>query len=115
VRPYLWAVLDKVHFANLWVKFIICFLHANKEWELTTRIDVTHEFIKELIKPRSRDSRKGDNGIVLVVGGSKLYHGAPVLSSLAALRSGFYCYPTFKCNCSQMLFSRSNRTTHARR
>ncbi len=53
-----------------------------------TTIEITPEFIKGLIKPRSRDSRKGDNGIVLVVGGSKIYHGAPVLSSLAALRSG---------------------------
>lgn len=33
-------------------------------------------------------SRKGDNGIVLVVGGSYIYHGAPILSSLAALRAG---------------------------
>ena len=34
------------------------------------------------------NSRKGDNGTVLVVGGSYIYHGAPILSSLAALRSG---------------------------
>ena len=33
-------------------------------------------------------SRKGDNGIVLVVGGSYVYHGAPILSSIAALRCG---------------------------
>lgn len=33
-------------------------------------------------------SRKGDNGIVLVAGGSRFYHGAPVLASMAALRSG---------------------------
>jgi ADP-dependent NAD(P)H-hydrate dehydratase len=33
-------------------------------------------------------SRKGDNGIVLVVGGSGIYHGAPLLSTLSALRSG---------------------------
>ncbi|MFL6321213.1 MAG: NAD(P)H-hydrate dehydratase [Nitrososphaeraceae archaeon] len=32
-------------------------------------------------------SRKGDNGIVLVVGGSGIYHGAPLLSTLSALRS----------------------------
>lgn len=34
------------------------------------------------------NSRKGDNGTVLVVGGSYIYHGAPILSSIAALRSG---------------------------
>lgn len=33
-------------------------------------------------------SRKGDNGVMLVVGASKIYHGAPLLSSLAGLRSG---------------------------
>ena len=44
--------------------------------------------IKEFIPARSKDSRKGDNGTVLVVGGSYLYHGAPILASLAALRSG---------------------------
>lgn len=38
--------------------------------------------------PRSISSRKGDNGIVLIAGGSRFYHGAPVLASMAALRSG---------------------------
>ena len=44
--------------------------------------------IENFIAPRKSTSRKGENGIVLVVGGSYIYHGAPVLSSLAALRSG---------------------------
>ena len=38
--------------------------------------------------PRKRDSKKGDNGTVLVAGGSRFYHGAPILTSYAALRSG---------------------------
>jgi ADP-dependent NAD(P)H-hydrate dehydratase len=38
--------------------------------------------------PRSVSSRKGDNGIMLVVGASDIYHGAPLLSSMAGLRSG---------------------------
>ena len=37
---------------------------------------------------RHREAHKGDFGRVLVVGGSESYHGAPVLSALAALRSG---------------------------
>jgi ADP-dependent NAD(P)H-hydrate dehydratase len=37
---------------------------------------------------RSDSSRKGDNGVVLVAGGSRFYHGAPVLASMAAMRSG---------------------------
>ena len=42
-------------------------------------------------------SRKGDNGKVLVLGGNYLYHGAPILSSIAALRAGtdlvYTCVP----------------------
>lgn len=51
-------------------------------------ISVTPKLIKELTPSRLISSRKGDNGIVLVVGGSEIYHGAPLLSSIAALRAG---------------------------
>jgi ADP-dependent NAD(P)H-hydrate dehydratase len=51
-------------------------------------IEVTSMLIKKLIVPRIESSKKGDNGIVLIVGGSRYYHGAPVLASMAALRSG---------------------------
>ncbi len=44
--------------------------------------------VQQFIPERKIKSRKGDNGKVLVVGGSYIYHGAPILSSLAALRSG---------------------------
>ncbi len=44
--------------------------------------------VRKFIPARKVNSRKGDNGTVLVVGGSYIYHGAPILSSLAALRSG---------------------------
>ncbi|MFQ5940988.1 MAG: NAD(P)H-hydrate dehydratase [Nitrososphaerales archaeon] len=44
--------------------------------------------IAKLIPSRSTRSKKGDNGVVLIVGGSRIYHGAPLLASLAALRSG---------------------------
>ncbi|MBI2647488.1 NAD(P)H-hydrate dehydratase [Candidatus Woesearchaeota archaeon] len=37
---------------------------------------------------RKKDSHKGDNGTVLIVGGSKDYVGAVTLAGLAALRSG---------------------------
>ena len=49
---------------------------------------VTSELVKDLIVSRLASSKKGDNGIVLVVGGSRFYHGAPILASMAALRSG---------------------------
>ena len=49
---------------------------------------LTTSLVKKFIPARKSKSRKGDNGIVLVVGGSYIYHGAPILSSIAALRSG---------------------------
>lgn len=53
---------------------------------MTRKLQAT--LVKKFIPPRKPDSRKGQNGKVLVVGGSYMYHGAPVLASLAALRSG---------------------------
>ena len=49
---------------------------------------LTTSIVKKFIPARKAKSRKGDNGVVLVVGGSYVYHGAPILSSIAALRSG---------------------------
>jgi len=53
--------------------------------------------VKNFIPPRKFASRKGDNGKVLVLGGSYFYHGAPILSSLAVLRCGtdlvYTCVP----------------------
>ena len=51
-------------------------------------ITVDNNFVKKTVKPRYVQSRKGDNGLVLIVGGSRIYHGAPLLSSIAALISG---------------------------
>ena len=49
---------------------------------------ITSSMVRKYIRPRKSNSRKGDNGKVLVGGGSYMYHGAPILSSLAALRTG---------------------------
>ena len=51
-------------------------------------ITATPKLIMQLMPPRSYSSRKGENGTVLIVGGSRFYHGAPVLATMAALRSG---------------------------
>src|SRR5919107_5252675 len=51
-------------------------------------VTINSKYIKKIIKPRNTQSRKGDNGIVLIIGGSRIYHGAPLLSSIAALISG---------------------------
>ena len=53
-----------------------------------TRKNLQLSDIRKFIPSRKFSSRKGDNGVVLVVGGSYLYHGAPILSSMAALRCG---------------------------
>jgi len=50
--------------------------------------NLTLPMVRKFIPSRKYTSRKGDNGIVLVVGGSYIYHGAPILSSIAALRCG---------------------------
>ncbi len=49
---------------------------------------MTAETAASFIPPRRSDSRKGENGKVLVVGGGRTYHGAPALAAMAALRSG---------------------------
>ena len=46
------------------------------------------DLLRKVIQPRSENSHKGDNGVVAVVGGSRLFHGAPFFSSMAALRTG---------------------------
>jgi len=51
-------------------------------------VTVNDNSIKKVLVPRKNSSRKGDNGVVLVIGGSRIYHGAPILASMAALRSG---------------------------
>ena len=51
-------------------------------------LTLSSSIIQNFIPARKSSSRKGDNGIVLVIGGSYIYHGAPILSSLAALRCG---------------------------
>ena len=50
--------------------------------------EVTEDLFQNVFRSRIEDSHKGQNGVVLVVGGGWLYHGAPTLAALAALRSG---------------------------
>ncbi len=50
--------------------------------------EVTEDLFQTVFRPRIEDSHKGQNGVVLIVGGGWLYHGAPTLAALAAARSG---------------------------
>jgi len=58
---------------------------------------ITPKLVKKFVPVRKLSSRKGDNGKVLVLGGSYIYHGAPALASLAALKTGsdlvYTCVP----------------------
>ncbi|MCL7386929.1 MAG: NAD(P)H-hydrate dehydratase [Thaumarchaeota archaeon] len=49
---------------------------------------VDENFVRESVRPRRADSHKGENGVVLVIGGSWMYHGAPFLAAMAAMRCG---------------------------
>jgi len=44
--------------------------------------------VKLVTKDRPPDSHKGDFGRLLIIGGSKMYSGAPALAGMAALRTG---------------------------
>ena len=49
---------------------------------------ITAERVAKIIPPRRKDAHKRMNGTVCVVGGSRLYHGAPFLCGMGAMRAG---------------------------
>ncbi len=49
---------------------------------------IDEAFVKKVVPPRKKSSHKRMNGTVCVVGGSRLYHGAPFLAASGAMRSG---------------------------
>lgn len=49
---------------------------------------IDEETVASIIPARRKNSRKGENGVVLAVGGSWMYHGAPFLVAMAAYRTG---------------------------
>lgn len=50
--------------------------------------EVKSSLLKKILKKRDPFSHKGENGRVLIIGGSEEYYGAPVLAAKAALRAG---------------------------
>ncbi|MBD3252809.1 NAD(P)H-hydrate dehydratase [Candidatus Pacearchaeota archaeon] len=48
---------------------------------------IRKSIIKKIYKKRDKDSKKGDFGKLVIIGGSKKYTGAPALNALAALAS----------------------------
>ena len=51
-------------------------------------IETSEEIVNKVIQPRHIGSHKGDNGVVAVVGGSRVFHGAPFFTSISAARAG---------------------------
>jgi NAD(P)H-hydrate epimerase len=90
--------LNQKYNENQWIFLLKSgkFIPLNGKSSLLIKL-LNVSIIKNFIPPRKFASRKGDNGKVLVLGGSYIYHGAPILSSLAALRSGtdlvYTCVP----------------------
>jgi len=64
--------------------------------------------VKKLLPKRNVKSHKGQNGRVLIVGGSKDFYGAPVLAGLAALKSSadliYLFVPESNFDCSRSLY-----------
>src|SRR5271169_3483088 len=54
----------------------------------TSIFEIDEDYVKNKIPPRRRDSHKGMNGVVCIVGGSRTYHGAPFLCAMGAARTG---------------------------
>ncbi len=51
-------------------------------------VETSDDLLRKVVQPRKYDSHKGDNGVVCVVGGSRLFHGAPFFASTSSLRAG---------------------------
>ncbi len=52
------------------------------------QLTIDEEFVARQIPPRRRDSHKGMNGVVCIVGGSRTYHGAPFFAAMSAMKTG---------------------------
>jgi ADP-dependent NAD(P)H-hydrate dehydratase len=64
---------------------------------LDSYTETSDELLRRVIQPRRIESHKGDNGVCGIVGGSRIFHGAPYFASTAALRTGadlvYLCVP----------------------
>ncbi len=49
---------------------------------------IDRKFVAGKIPARRKDSHKGMNGTACIVGGGRIYHGAPFLAAMGALRTG---------------------------
>ncbi len=49
---------------------------------------ITSKVLENIYKERNKSTKKYDYGLVIVIGGSNLYTGSPILSAMSALRTG---------------------------
>lgn len=61
-------------------------MHDDRQTAMS-HLEAGEEILRGL-PARRFDSHKGQNGVVAVIGGSRLYHGAPAMTGLAAYRTG---------------------------
>ena len=61
-------------------------IYAPSDYNTLAAVKLTASIVEKFIPPRAQNSRKGDNGKILILGGSYVYHGAPILASLATFR-----------------------------
>ncbi len=54
----------------------------------TSGFEIDEDYVRSKIPARKRDSHKGMNGVVCIVGGGRTYHGAPFLCAMGAARTG---------------------------
>lgn len=50
--------------------------------------EISADILKTIYKPRDSQAHKYDFGSLLVIGGSKLYHGSPTFNAMAAYKCG---------------------------
>ena len=63
-------------------------LSSKGEGTVADYSETSDDLLRKVIQPRHLDSHKGDNGVVAVVGGSRIFHGAPFFTSISAARAG---------------------------
>lgn len=69
---------------------------------------ISKSTVRKILPKRSTVSHKGNNGKVMVIGGSKRFYGAPVLCGLGALYSGadmvYLVVPECNFDCTRSLY-----------
>lgn len=101
IDPYTGKIFDKAVKADTTITFHktkLGFTSAKKEYIGDVHVcDIGIPYEAEIftgpgdllrLKKRSKDSHKGQNGKILIIGGNKDYSGAPAIAALSSLKTG---------------------------